>query len=79
MGEGSDELATSGFEIGKLVAQGDLNAAMEQLEDTIHRQRSDTGTGTAGQGSPPAIDPELPTTRLQGAATGGQEPAQPPP
>ncbi|MEO1369826.1 MAG: hypothetical protein AAFX50_21800, partial [Acidobacteriota bacterium] len=39
-----DELATSGIEIGKLVAQGDLDAALEQLEETIHRRRGDDGS-----------------------------------
>ena len=76
------ELATSALEISQLVAEGNLEAAMEQLEETIHRQRDDSGAliqGDVGEEVPaPAIasnrriDPELPTVRMD-------RPTAPPP
>lgn len=42
-----DELATSAHEISRLVAEGNLSGAMEQLEETMNRQR--------GGGPPPPL------------------------
>lgn len=62
-----DDLATSAHEISRLVAEGNLSGAMEQLEETMNRQRP----------APPAMPPPPPppTALPSGPPHGGRPPA----
>ena len=76
-------LESSAEEISKLVASGDLKAAMSQLEQTIQNREQTAGlpaTGLpadpalppvpaapAGQAAPTAVNPDLPTIKLEHA------------
>jgi len=78
--DGEDEglLKSRAQEIGDLIAQGDLNQAMKELEETLSRQRDSsltdtgtgagTGTGSAGGKAPPP-PPPLPAGE-RGTASG---------
>jgi serine/threonine protein kinase len=57
------ELATSAHEISKLVAEGNLEAAMEQLEETMNRQKPGTQVGRPLV-EPPILDEWQPTARI---------------
>ncbi len=78
-------LESSAEEISKLVASGDLQAAMSQLEQTIQRREQTTGlpatrhpadpplppvpAAVPGQAAPSAVSPDLPTIKLDHART----------
>lgn len=71
-GEVPEELRTSAHEISKLVEKGELEAAMQQLEQTIHRHR--------GLDQAASITGVLPQpTEEQVAADLASKPASPPP
>ncbi|MEM1204012.1 MAG: serine/threonine-protein kinase [Acidobacteriota bacterium] len=79
----SEELLSSkAHEISRLVEQGDLQAAMAQLEETINRQGSapgEEGTGVVARTSA-AVDENLPTMELaQATGTGAPPPPTTPP